>query len=73
MRGYLELIILQATEIDLSYVSAFILKRVDNLVDGLVESSEEPILHEESLENFFVNQSSLRNRLKSIFKRNYWI
>ena len=29
-RGYLELIILQATEIDLSYVSAFILKREDN-------------------------------------------
>jgi hypothetical protein len=28
-RGYLELIILQAPEIDLSYVAAFILKRVE--------------------------------------------
>ena len=67
-RGYLELIILQAPEIDLSYVSAFILKRVDDLVDGLVKSSEEPVLHEEKLENFFVNQSLLRSRLRNILK-----
>ncbi|MCV5792004.1 hypothetical protein OFN52_33655, partial [Escherichia coli] len=59
-RGYLELIILQAPEIDLSYVAAFILKRVDNLVDGLVESSEEPILHEEKLGEFLCKSELIK-------------
>ncbi|AFQ29296.1 TetR/AcrR family transcriptional regulator [Bacillus thuringiensis] len=66
-RGYLELIILQATEIDLSYVSAFILKRVDNLVDGLVESSEEPILHEEKLGEFLCKSELIKEQVKEHF------
>ncbi|AMR05454.1 MULTISPECIES: TetR/AcrR family transcriptional regulator [Bacillus] len=76
-RGYLELIILQAPEIDLSYVAAFILKRVDHLVDGLVESSEEPILHEEKLGEFLCKSELIKEQVKEhflkeiiVFKRN---
>ncbi|PFO54337.1 TetR family transcriptional regulator [Bacillus cereus] len=67
-RGYLELIILQAPEIDLSYVAAFILKRVDHLVDGLVvESSEEPILHEEKLGEFLCKSELIKEQVKEHF------
>jgi len=66
-RGYLELIILQAPEIDLSYVSAFILKRVDNLVDGLVKSSEEPVLHEEKLGEFLCKSELIKEQVKEHF------
>ena len=66
-RGYLELIILQAPEIDLSYVSAFILKRVDDLVDGLVESSEEPVLHEEKLGEFLCKSELIKEQVKEHF------
>ncbi len=48
-RAYLELIILNETEINLNHVSTFILKRMDDIVEGLVNSGEEPVLHEEQL------------------------
>lgn len=66
-RGYLELLILQAPEIDLSYASAFILKRVDNLVGGLVGSSEEPVLHEERLREFLCSSELIKEQVKEQF------
>ncbi|EJV63474.1 TetR family transcriptional regulator [Bacillus mycoides] len=66
-RGYLELIILQTLEIDLSYVSTFILKRVDHLVDGLIESLEEPVLHEERLGEFFCKSELIKEQVKEHF------
>ncbi|MES9706850.1 TetR/AcrR family transcriptional regulator, partial [Bacillus toyonensis] len=66
-RGYLELIMLQAPEIDLSYVSAFILKRVDHLVDGLIESLEEPVLHEERLGEFLCKSELIKEQVKEHF------
>jgi len=66
-RGYLELIILQALEIDLSYVSIFILKRIDHLVDGLIESLEEPVLHEEGLGEFVCKSDLIKEQVKERF------
>ncbi|MBE7105348.1 TetR/AcrR family transcriptional regulator [Bacillus cereus] len=66
-RGYLELIILNAPEIDLSYVSAFILKRIDNLVGGLLKSSEEPVLHEERLGEFLCSSKLIKEQVKEHF------
>ncbi|AIW86940.1 Transcriptional regulator, TetR [Bacillus mycoides] len=66
-RGYLELIILNAPGIDLSYVSAFILKRIDNLVEGLLESSEEPVLHEERLGEFLCSSELIKGQVKEHF------
>lgn len=66
-RGYLELIILNAPKIDLSYVSAFILKRIDNLVEGLLESSEEPVLHEERLGEFLCSSELIKEQVKEHF------
>ena len=66
-RGYLELIILNAPEIDLSYVSAFILKRIDSLVEGLLESSEEPVLHEERLGEFLCSSELIKEQVKEHF------
>ncbi len=66
-RGYLQLIILNTPEIDLSYVSAFILKRIDNLVEGLLESSEEPVLHEERLGEFLCSSELIKEQVKEHF------
>ncbi|MGG0454802.1 TetR/AcrR family transcriptional regulator [Bacillus mycoides] len=66
-RGYLEVIILNAPEIDLSYVSAFILKRIDSLVEGLLESSEEPVLHEERLGEFLCSSGLIKEQVKEHF------
>ena len=64
-RGYLELIILQAPK--LIYRMCFYFKRVDNLVDGLVESSEEPILHEEKLGEFLCKSELIKEQVKEHF------
>ncbi|WIY61312.1 TetR/AcrR family transcriptional regulator [Bacillus arachidis] len=66
-RGYLELIVLNATEIDLFYVSSFILKRMDNLVTGLIDSSDAPVLNEEKLEQFFCNSELIKEQAKEHF------
>ncbi|MBO1624149.1 MULTISPECIES: TetR/AcrR family transcriptional regulator [Bacillus] len=66
-RGYLELIVLNATEIDLFHVSSFILKRMDNLVTGLIDSSDAPVLNEEKLEQFFCNSELIKEQAKEHF------
>lgn len=66
-RGYLELIILNATEIDLSHVSAFILKRMDDLVAGLLKSKDRPVLHEEKLGEFFCSSELIKEQAKEHF------
>ncbi|HEK9100882.1 TetR/AcrR family transcriptional regulator [Bacillus pfraonensis] len=66
-RGYLELIILNATEIDLPHVSTFILKRIDDLVAGLLNSSDIPVLHEEKLGQFFCSSDLIKEQAKEHF------
>lgn len=65
--GYLQLIILNEPEIDFSYVSSFILKRVDHLVEGLLDSSEEPVLNEEKMGEFFCSSELIKEQVKEHF------
>ncbi|MBO1582034.1 MULTISPECIES: TetR/AcrR family transcriptional regulator [Bacillus] len=66
-RGYLELIILNAAEIDLFHVSSFIVKRMDNIVAGLVQSKDMPVLHEEKLRQFFCSSELIKEQAKEHF------
>ncbi|PFR25879.1 TetR family transcriptional regulator [Bacillus cereus] len=66
-RGYLELIILNAPDIDLSHVATFVLKRVDDLVAGLLNSSDKPVLHEEKLGQFFCSSELTKEQAKEHF------
>ncbi|MEN1938012.1 helix-turn-helix domain-containing protein [Paenibacillus sp. 102] len=66
-RGYLELIILNAAEIDLFHVSSFILKRMDDLVEGIVQSKDIPVLHEEKLGQFFCSSELIKEQAKEHF------
>ncbi|PEB56946.1 TetR family transcriptional regulator [Bacillus pseudomycoides] len=65
--GYLELIILNTIEINLSHVSTFILKRIDDLVEGLVNSSDVPVLHEEKLGQLFCSSELIKEQAKEHF------
>ncbi|MED1088953.1 helix-turn-helix domain-containing protein [Bacillus paramycoides] len=65
--GYLQLIILNEPKIDFSYVSSFILKRVDHLVEGLLDSSEEPVLNEEKMGEFFCSSELIKEQVKEHF------
>ena len=65
--GYLELIILNTIEINLSHVSTFILKRIDDLVEGLVNSSDVPVLHEEKLGKLFCSSELIKEQAKEHF------
>nr|WP_233569852.1 TetR/AcrR family transcriptional regulator [Falsibacillus albus] len=49
--SYLELIIFEVTELDLKYLSKYILHRLDDLVSGLVSKTEEPILSVDVMES----------------------
>ncbi|WP_242145105.1 MULTISPECIES: TetR/AcrR family transcriptional regulator [unclassified Bacillus cereus group] len=76
-RAYLELIILNETEINLTHVSTFILKRMDDIVEGLVNSGEEPVLHEEQLGQLLCSSDLIKEQVKEqflqeiiMFKRN---
>ncbi|AWC30701.1 TetR/AcrR family transcriptional regulator [Bacillus cytotoxicus] len=76
-RAYLELIILNETEINLNHVSTFILKRMDDIVEGLVNSGEEPVLHEEQLGQLLCSSDLIKEQVKEqflqeiiMFKRN---
>ncbi|HDR7792745.1 TPA: TetR/AcrR family transcriptional regulator [Bacillus luti] len=66
-RSYLELIILNTLEIDLSRVSTFVLNRVDHLVTGLLESDEKPILHEDKLGEFLCSSELIKEQAKEHF------
>jgi AcrR family transcriptional regulator len=44
LKSYLEVVMLDKVELDFHYLSGFILKRVDDLVYGLLGSGEEPVL-----------------------------
>jgi AcrR family transcriptional regulator len=49
LKSYLEVVMLDKVEIDFRYLSEFILKRVDDLVHGLLGSGDEPVLSTEKL------------------------
>lgn len=66
-RGYFELIILHAIEIDLSYAATFLLKRVDDLVAGLIHAEDQPVLHEEKLAQFFCSSDLIKEQAKEQF------
>lgn len=49
--SYLELVMLDKIDLDFSYLSHFILKRTDDLVDGLLKSGDKPVLSFEKLDD----------------------
>jgi AcrR family transcriptional regulator len=49
LKSYLEVVMLDKIEIDFKYLSAFILKRLDDLVHGLLKSEDEPVLSIEKM------------------------
>ncbi|WP_459502821.1 TetR/AcrR family transcriptional regulator [Bacillus sp. C1] len=66
-RGYLELIIFHAAEFDLSHVATFILRRMDDLVKGLVHSEDMPVLQEEQLGQLFGSSEFIKEQAKEQF------
>ncbi|RKN60263.1 TetR/AcrR family transcriptional regulator [Bacillus sp. S66] len=65
--GYLQLIILNEPKIDFIHVASFILKRVDDLVEGLLESSEGPVLNEAKMGEFFCSSELIKEQVKEHF------
>ncbi len=57
VHSYLELVMLDQIEIDFHYLSKFILKRTDDLVEGLIKSEEKPVLPFDEM-NHFLDQFS---------------
>ncbi len=49
--SYLELAMLDKIDLDFTYLSHFILKRTDDLVEGLLKSGDEPVLSFEKLDD----------------------
>ncbi|KPL60562.1 TetR/AcrR family transcriptional regulator [Rossellomorea vietnamensis] len=49
--SYLELVMLDKIDLDFSYLSHFILKRTDDLVEGLLRSGDAPVLSFEKLDD----------------------
>ncbi|MDM5191052.1 helix-turn-helix domain-containing protein [Bacillus sp. DX4.1] len=66
-RSYLELIIFNAAEIDIPHVSTFILKRIDDLVEGLVHSEDMPVLQEEQMNRLFGSSELIKEQAKEHF------
>jgi AcrR family transcriptional regulator len=52
IHAYFEVIIFDHTEMDLDYLSEFILKRTDNLVEGLLDSGEPAVMTNDPLVTF---------------------
>ncbi len=48
--SYLETIILDQIPLDFAYLSTFVLRRMDDMVDGLVKSGDEPVMRKERME-----------------------
>ncbi|MGG3520501.1 helix-turn-helix domain-containing protein [Bacillus pseudomycoides] len=66
-RSYLELIIFNVAEIDIPHVSTFILKRMDDLVEGLVHSKDMPVLQEEQMNQLFGSSELIKEQAKEHF------
>ncbi|MBC6971722.1 TetR/AcrR family transcriptional regulator [Bacillus sp. Xin] len=66
-RSYLELIIFNLAEIDIPHVSTFILKRMDDLVEGLVHSEDMPVLKEEQMNQLFGSSELIKEQAKEHF------
>ncbi|WP_026592123.1 TetR/AcrR family transcriptional regulator [Bacillus sp. UNC437CL72CviS29] len=66
-RSYLELIIFNVAEIDIPHVSTFILKRIDDLVEGLVYSEDIPVLQEEQMNQLFGSSELIKEQAKEHF------
>ncbi|WP_369901617.1 TetR/AcrR family transcriptional regulator [Bacillus manliponensis] len=66
-RGYIELTFLSGINLDLAYVAKFILKRMDDIVDGLSRSKEQPIINEAKLGLFLCYQESTNEQIKESF------
>lgn len=60
--SYLELVMLDKIELDFSYLSRFILKRTDDLVEGLLKSEDQPVLSFEKLDDL-VKDFTSSNRI----------
>ncbi|WP_201714857.1 TetR/AcrR family transcriptional regulator [Rossellomorea arthrocnemi] len=60
--SYLELVMLDKIELDFSYLSHFILKRTDDLVEGLLRSGDLPVLSFEKLDDL-VKDFTSSNRI----------
>jgi AcrR family transcriptional regulator len=60
--SYLELVMLDKIELDFAYLSRFILKRADDLVEGLLKSGDQPVLSFEKLDDL-VKDFTSSNRI----------
>lgn len=63
-RGYIELTFLSGVKLDLAYVAKFILKRMDDIIDGLSRSEDQPIIHEAKFGQFLCQQESTNEQTK---------
>lgn len=66
-RGYIELTFLSGINLDLAYVAKFILKRMDDIVDGLSHSKEKPIITEAKIGQFLCQQEFIPEQTKESF------
>ncbi|MEG9297623.1 TetR/AcrR family transcriptional regulator [Mangrovibacillus sp. Mu-81] len=58
LKSYLEVVMLDKIEMDFKYLSAFILKRLDDLVHGLLKSEDEPVLSIEKMKPLLQSMES---------------
>lgn len=66
-RGYIELIFLNKAQLDLRYVAKFILKRMDDVIEGLAHSDEAPVITGEQLGQMICQQESTKEQTKESF------
>jgi AcrR family transcriptional regulator len=58
LKSYLEVVMLDKIEMDFKYLSVFILKRLDDLVHGLLKSGDEPVLSFEKMKPLLQSMDS---------------
>jgi AcrR family transcriptional regulator len=59
LKSYLEVVMLDKIEMDFKYLSEFILKRMDDLVHGLLKSRDEPVLSSEKMKPLLQSMESI--------------
>ncbi|MCM3735132.1 TetR/AcrR family transcriptional regulator [Bacillus cytotoxicus] len=65
--AYLELIIFNMVNLDISYTAKFILKRMDDIIAGLQRSKEEPVVVEQELNHYLCNTNEVNGHKEELF------
>lgn len=62
--SYLQMLILNDVQIDFSELASFMVRRLDDLLQGMIKASEEPMITKEMVDPIFKNVKSLEESLQ---------